>query len=610
MKLFLCISYENDEKTIVDCIKSVVKLADVQAILACSLLPQSKTKDVLEEYMLTSKIPIKFLEGDSEDFSKTKNMLLQEVKSFPPGNDSYILFMNGSSILDQGKIEDTEFTADAYSINTILGDVVFGNVVLLKSSVDWEWKGFWKEFPTQKGKTSFDVVNTVKFTIIESTTKEKMIHGKDLLLKEPDSKRKNLYLAWCFREIGDMAAAKKYIRSYFDLDPSEETEEFWYAKYILSRIEDTISSKEESLPKDRISQIKDMYLSTWSLRPKRSEPLFHLSLFLLRNKMDMEALLSATIAKNIGYPVGDFIFVEYNIYAKFINMIYSLIFDGYLSKAGVPSKKIQVAKTEMLVMINDVLYDKTVSNKNDFIEIMKSRIGELHKSYSTKTIPIPKPEGIISSCITNQKDGFLFLVQRKNTVSIFELGADLTPVQGKEPIILSLDSEDASSPSILSSPIGEFFVTYKGKDKVLHILNKDGAEVGTLDDGISMFVPGDEKDSLVSGVKSLPRKIPSPIIHMEDISVLFPPVSFSEGKKNLVICSNNKVPGSIVSVVLSEGGVEFISIPYKITPSEVPEKSVFTSFIVTKEGKALFVAKDKITTFDVNNILQLPGTQP
>ena len=243
-----------------------------------------------------------------KNFGHNRNEALQLAK----GKSDYIFFIDADGYLTYDQdFAISSLDKDFYYFNILFSGLRYSRVLLVKSSLNWEWKGVLHEYlhsPLARTSATLEGVSTV-YTTEGARAKDPLKYQKDIaileeaLKEEPNNHRYVFYLAQSYR---DAQENEKALKTYEErVARGGWNEEVFYSMLQMGVLKERLKRPEE--------EILQSYFRAFSYRPTRAEPLYRIANYYNRHRDFAKGFKIAEIASSIERP-NDLLFVEDWVY--------------------------------------------------------------------------------------------------------------------------------------------------------------------------------------------------------------------------------------------------------------------------------------------------------
>lgn len=316
-KICLNMIVKNESDVICRCLESVKPLIDYWVIVDTG--STDGTQQMIKDFM--KDVPGELYECPWVNFSYNRNQALK----FASGKADYLLFIDGDNKLVFNKNFKLPFlNKDIYYIRCESNGVIHNQIQLVKSNLNWEWKGVLYETIESPQAKSYGLIKGVMNVLgsdgDRSKDPEKFLNDARILekalQKNPENSRYVFYLAQSYKEAGDYAQALKYYQKRIEMAGGEE-EEIFYSILQTGFLQELLNMTAGTI----ISSYNKAYL----LRPNRVEPLYRLASF-YRKMGNYEAAYQAALqGLSISFPEKDMLYVDKWVYDYGLLLEFSII---------------------------------------------------------------------------------------------------------------------------------------------------------------------------------------------------------------------------------------------------------------------------------------------
>lgn len=314
---------KNESKVIERCLKSVKPLIDYWVIVDTG--STDGTQKILADFL--EEIPGELHERPWVNFEHNRNEALRLAKN----KGDYILIIDA----DEQLIFSKDFVKpvldqDFYFIVTDHSGSKYKRIQLIKSRLDWKWKGVLHEaLSSEEAKSSgtlMNVENLYGFDGCRSHDPDKFRKDarilENALKKEPENTRYLFYLAQSYRDAQEHDLAISHYQKRAEQGGWDQ-EVFW-SLYQIGLIQERSHKESETFI--------NSYFKAFHYRPTRAEPLYRLANYYRRMGNYVLGYVLAKHALSLPYP-NDHLFVETWVYEHGLALELSLC-AYYLQKYG------------------------------------------------------------------------------------------------------------------------------------------------------------------------------------------------------------------------------------------------------------------------------------
>lgn len=313
-KICLNMIVKDESKVIERCLKSVIPIIDYWVIVDTG--STDGTQEIIKKYM--KDIPGELHEEPWQNFEYNRNHALKLTKD----KADYVFFIDADEQLRFDKdFMMPKLEKDFYHVMIEYGGSRYTRVLLIKSCLDWEWKGVVHEALYCDDAKSSGILKSIANVVTSDGCRSydpsiflkdaKLL--EDALKKDPKNTRNAFYLAQSYRDAGKHLESIKAYEKRSKMGGWDQ-EVFWSLYQIgLMR---------ENLKMD-LDSIEDSYYAAYVYRPNRAEPLYRLANYYRMQGKYNKCYAIAKLALTIPYP-SDLLFVEDWIYQWGLLMEYSV----------------------------------------------------------------------------------------------------------------------------------------------------------------------------------------------------------------------------------------------------------------------------------------------
>lgn len=347
---------KNESAVILRCLESVLPIIDHWIIVDTG--STDGTQDIIRDFLY--EIPGELYERPWVNFGHNRDEALQLAK---PTAD-YVLFMDADdALLIPEDFVMPELTADSYLTSSFTnGDTTeYHFTRMVKSSLNWHWKGVIHEYVCAEDAVTQEVLTGISYAYLSGGARSKDPETfyrdikliKQALLEDPTDSRYVFYLAQSYMCVGELENAMEAYKLRVDFEGWEE-EVFW-SKLQIGRIQDQLAMDREIV----IASLYDAYF----YRPFRIEPLYYIA---AKGRWDGEHQIAYEAAKlgiDTPYPHGEHLFIEKWIYD------YGLLFEYSIAAFWVEKYQESLDAMDKLLTIKNLPdeYRKTTVNNRHFV---------------------------------------------------------------------------------------------------------------------------------------------------------------------------------------------------------------------------------------------------
>jgi glycosyltransferase involved in cell wall biosynthesis len=303
---------KNESHIILECLNSIYKYIDYWVIVDTG--STDGTQDIIKNFFAEKGIPGELHERSWVNFGHNRS----EALALCDSKADYMWMIDADDFVEGDFKYPDVMNADGYAIRMGRPEFSWWRTQIYKTGIGWKYEGVLHEYATcpSKQPTSIEKIPG-KYYIVARTVGGRNIgvdpiekYSKDAitleeaLKKEPNNTRYQFYLG----------------QSYFDSQQWEKSIEAytkraqmggWPEEIFYSLLRVAIAKAMLNRPWEEIQQA---FLESFSSRPSRAEPLYHIARIYRLNNKPALAYLFAKMATSIPYPKDDILFVVDEIY--------------------------------------------------------------------------------------------------------------------------------------------------------------------------------------------------------------------------------------------------------------------------------------------------------
>lgn len=297
---------KNEASIIKKCLASVKEIIDYWVIVDTG--SNDGTQDLILDMM--KDIPGELHEYPWVDFSHNRNQALFLAK----GKADYHLFIDADETLKFFEpLKKGQLEKDCYFVTVReSGDIEYHRELLVRSALNWQWKGSVHEaISCPEAKTYAVLKNVINLSVTEEGNRyrdpDKYMKDAKALEKDfqidPKNPRTVFYLAMSYKNGGAEALALKYFAMRAKMGDIEE--EVFYSLLNVAILEQNLGV--------HVEQFLASYAKAYLYRPTRAEPLFWMANYYNQSGSPLMAYLLSKEGLSIPFP-KDLLFVQKSIY--------------------------------------------------------------------------------------------------------------------------------------------------------------------------------------------------------------------------------------------------------------------------------------------------------
>lgn len=297
---------KNEADVIEKCLSSVKPFIDSWVIVDTG--STDGTQEIIRNAM--KNIPGELHERPWIDFAHNRNEALSLAKE----KGDYLFFIDADEVIELAKdFSLPELTQDLYYIIVRQIDAAdIRRIALVKSALDWEWKGVLHEVIQSKSAKTTAVLNgalNLCNTAKSARAKDPLTRLKDAqilveaLKKEPTNSRYAYYAAISYLAADQYELAQQYFQKRTEM-ASEDIQETYQALYHVGFVQEK---------RELFDAAIESYFKAYNYRPTRAEPLFHAAVLYRKKGNFLLGYLLSQFCLSIPCPSTDNC-VEYPTY--------------------------------------------------------------------------------------------------------------------------------------------------------------------------------------------------------------------------------------------------------------------------------------------------------
>lgn len=262
---------KDESKVIERCLASTLPMIDYWVIVDTG--SSDGTQEVIRSYMKKMGVPGELHERPWVNFCHNRN----EAYGLAKEKGDYILFLDADeSFTYEEGFALPRLDKDYYFIEILYSGLKYVRTALVKSALNWEWKGVVHEVICSNEAMSWETLPRVKNIIVQREgvrSRDSEIYSKDAeLLKEaverdPSDTRSLFYLAQSYFDAGNFPLAKEAYEKRAEMGGFSE-EVYWS----LFRIGDIMERLDYPF-----EEVVNQYQRAYGYRPTRYEALYQLA---------------------------------------------------------------------------------------------------------------------------------------------------------------------------------------------------------------------------------------------------------------------------------------------------------------------------------------------
>jgi len=310
MRICLCMIVKNESRIIERCLDSAKPIIDFVSI--CDTGSTDNTSEVIENWCHKNGISGIIHKEPFKDFGYNRTLSARLAEEAFPEAD-YLLLLDADMILEMDSFNKDDLYLPGYMLMQYSREIKYWNTRLIKTSMPWECHGVTHEFWRLEGFGTGVELNGLYIDDREDGggKSDKFQRDERLLLsaiKDPTitdelKTRYTFYLAQTYYCLGQWSISIEWYKKRIDAGGWQE--EVYYSLTQIGRCYEN--------SKDLPNAIY-YFSKAWNYRPKRAEALYHISRIYRENEQYSLSTLFALKGKEISFPKGDILFIDYHVY--------------------------------------------------------------------------------------------------------------------------------------------------------------------------------------------------------------------------------------------------------------------------------------------------------
>lgn len=306
---------KDESKVICRCLESVKPIIDYWVIVDTG--STDGTQEMVKNFM--KDIPGELHETTWVNFEHNRNHALDLARD----KGDYILFIDADEELVYEKdFQLPNLEKDFYYITSKYGGSNYVRNQMIKSSLNWKWRGVVHEIVWSDQARNYEILNGVHnfirpFQGCRSRDEKKYWNDamalEKALKKNPNNTRDVFYLAQSYRDCGELELSIKNYERRIALGGWDQ-EVFW-SMFQIGKMQQQLKMD----PK----VFTESLLKAYVYRPIRAEPLYYLANHYRSSGDHLTAYLISSLALKVPYP-DDILFVERWVYDYGLLMEFSV----------------------------------------------------------------------------------------------------------------------------------------------------------------------------------------------------------------------------------------------------------------------------------------------
>jgi len=312
--IFICM-IKNEEKIIERCLQNALQITD--AICVTDTGSTDSTCSKVEEIFKTLDIPTKLYHDEWKNFGHNRSNSFNNTVEFcnELGWDlttTYGILLDGDMILKPINFNKDMLTANGYKIIQKNSSLEYYNTRFIKLSHPWKCIGVTHEY-WDGAQTDTLTKEVIYIDDIGDGGAKNDKFERDVrlltqgLIDEPENVRYVFYLAQTLKDTGKFKDSIKMYKKRISM--GGWFEEVWYSYYMIGKCWLYLKNEEK---------FEAWMNKAYKYRKERAEPIYELTKYFRDVGQQIKAYHYYNIGSKILFPKNDLLFIENNIYEKYL----------------------------------------------------------------------------------------------------------------------------------------------------------------------------------------------------------------------------------------------------------------------------------------------------
>jgi hypothetical protein len=366
--IFICM-IKNEEKIIERCLKNALKITD--AICVTDTGSTDSTCSKVEEIFKTLDIPTKLYHDEWKNFGHNRSNSFNNTVDFcnELGWDlttTYGILLDGDMILKTINFNKEILTANGYKIIQKNSSLEYYNTRFIKLSHPWKCVGVTHEY-WDGAQTDTLTKEVIYIDDIGDGGAKHDKFDRDIrlltqgLIDEPTNVRYVFYLAQTLKDTGKFKESIKMYKKRISMGGWYE--EVWYSHYMIGKCWLYLKNEEK---------FEAWMNKAYKYRKDRAEPIYELTKYFREVGQQIKAYHYYDIGSKIPFPKNDLLFIENNVYNKYLFEYELSILHYYVY----PNDRLSGLKQSIKYLNNYTYNEESVYSNLDFYMYRMLDIGE------------------------------------------------------------------------------------------------------------------------------------------------------------------------------------------------------------------------------------------
>ena len=312
--IFICM-IKNEEKIIERCLQNALLVTD--AICITDTGSTDNTCSKVEEIFKTLNIPTKLYQDTWKNFGHNRSNSFNNTVDFCKElgwdlSTTYGLLLDGDMVLKPINFNKNILTANGYKIIQKNSSLEYYNTRLIKLGHSWRCMGvtheYWDGSSTEALSKDMIYIDDIGDGGAKHDKFDRDIRLLTQgLIDEPTNVRYVFYLAQSLKDTGKFKDAIKMYKKRISM--GGWFEEVWYSHYMIGKCWLLLKNEEK---------FESWMNKAYKYRKERAETMYELTKYFREVGQQIKSYHYYTIGSKIPYPKSDLLFIENNVYEKYL----------------------------------------------------------------------------------------------------------------------------------------------------------------------------------------------------------------------------------------------------------------------------------------------------
>jgi len=312
--IFICM-IKNEEKIIERCLQNALLVTD--AICVTDTGSTDNTCSKVEEIFKTLNIPTKLYQDTWKNFGHNRSNSFNNTVDFCKElgwdlSTTYGLLLDGDMVLKPINFNKNILTANGYKIIQKNSSLEYYNTRLIKLGHPWRCMGvtheYWDGSSTEALSKDMIYIDDIGDGGAKHDKFDRDIRLLTQgLIDEPTNVRYVFYLAQSLKDTGKFKDAIKMYKKRISM--GGWFEEVWYSHYMIGKCWLILKNEEK---------FESWMNKAYKYRKERAETMYELTKYFREVGQQIKSYHYYTIGSKIPYPKSDLLFIENNVYEKYL----------------------------------------------------------------------------------------------------------------------------------------------------------------------------------------------------------------------------------------------------------------------------------------------------